>query len=81
VRREDSALGERLDRARALAERTVQTVRNISLLLRPALLDDLGLAAIPMRRVFAPQRHRLRICRRSGGGRNSPTTPRPVSTA
>ncbi|MCX6632077.1 MAG: sensor histidine kinase [Candidatus Solibacter sp.] len=33
----------RLDRARELAERTVLTVRNISLLLRPALLDDLGL--------------------------------------
>jgi len=38
-----SALRERLERARELAERTVQTVRNISLLLRPALLDDLGL--------------------------------------
>jgi signal transduction histidine kinase len=36
-------LRERLARARELAERTVQTIRNISLLLRPALLDDLGL--------------------------------------
>jgi signal transduction histidine kinase len=36
-------LRERLDRARELAERTVQTARNISGLLRPALLDDLGL--------------------------------------
>lgn len=35
---------ERLRRARDLAERTVQTVRHISLLLRPALLDDLGLS-------------------------------------
>lgn len=35
---------EGLKRARELAERTIQTVRNISLLLRPALLDDLGLA-------------------------------------
>jgi signal transduction histidine kinase len=35
---------ERLARARDLAERTVRTVRNISLLLRPSLLDDLGLA-------------------------------------
>ena len=33
----------RLERARELAERTVQTIRNISVLLRPALLDDLGL--------------------------------------
>jgi signal transduction histidine kinase len=33
----------RLERARALVERTVQTVRNMSVLLRPALLDDLGL--------------------------------------
>jgi signal transduction histidine kinase len=35
---------ERLERARALAERSVQSIRNISVLLRPALLDDLGLA-------------------------------------
>jgi signal transduction histidine kinase len=33
----------RLDRARTLAEQTVQSIRNISLLLRPSLLDDLGL--------------------------------------
>ena len=38
------AARERLRRARELAERTVQTIRNISLLLRPTLLDDLGLA-------------------------------------
>jgi signal transduction histidine kinase len=38
-----AALRERLERARELAERTVQTARNISGLLRPALLDDLGL--------------------------------------
>ncbi len=37
------ALRDRLLRARELADKTVQTVRNISLLLRPALLDDLGL--------------------------------------
>jgi signal transduction histidine kinase len=34
---------ERLRRAHELAGRTVQTIRNISVLLRPALLDDLGL--------------------------------------
>lgn len=34
---------ERLARARELTDRTCQTVRNIALLLRPALLDDLGL--------------------------------------
>jgi len=34
---------ERLARARELAERTVDTVRDISALLRPSLLDDLGL--------------------------------------
>lgn len=38
------AARERLRRARDLAERTAQTIRNISLLLRPTLLDDLGLA-------------------------------------
>jgi len=36
-------LEDRLARARELAERTVQNIRNISGLLRPALLDDLGL--------------------------------------
>ncbi|MBI4907937.1 MAG: sensor histidine kinase [Acidobacteria bacterium] len=34
---------ERLERAKALAEQTVQEVRDISLMLRPSLLDDLGL--------------------------------------
>src|SRR5579871_1921464 len=38
-----AALREQLQRARTLAEKTVQTIRNISLLLRPTLLDDLGL--------------------------------------
>ena len=37
------AVRDRLRRARELAGKTVQTVRDISLLLRPALLDDLGL--------------------------------------
>ncbi|HWQ56708.1 MAG TPA: sensor histidine kinase [Bryobacteraceae bacterium] len=50
---------ERLGRARALAERTVQTVRDISLLLRPSLLDDLGL-------VPALQWHLEDFTRRSG---------------
>jgi signal transduction histidine kinase len=36
-------LRERLGRARELAEQSVQTVRDISVMLRPALLDDLGL--------------------------------------
>jgi signal transduction histidine kinase len=36
-------LAEHLSRARELAERTVRSVRDISLLLRPSLLDDLGL--------------------------------------
>jgi signal transduction histidine kinase len=40
---DDEAARERLERARELAERTVRTVRDISLLLRPSLLDDLGL--------------------------------------
>ena len=34
-----------LDNLKLLAERTFQTVRNIALLLRPSMLDDLGLAA------------------------------------
>jgi signal transduction histidine kinase len=36
-------LNETLTRTRNIAETTVQSVRNISLLLRPSLLDDLGL--------------------------------------
>src|SRR5262249_43323249 len=39
----ETPLRQRLERARGLAERTVQMIRNISLLLRPSLLDDLGL--------------------------------------
>jgi signal transduction histidine kinase len=39
----ESAVKEALVRAKELADRTVATVRNISLLLRPSLLDDLGL--------------------------------------
>jgi signal transduction histidine kinase len=39
----EPASRERLTRARQLAEKTVQMVRNISLMLRPSLLDDLGL--------------------------------------
>ncbi|MCC6392929.1 MAG: sensor histidine kinase [Bryobacterales bacterium] len=35
----------RLQRARGMAERTVQTVRGMCSLLRPSLLDDLGLGA------------------------------------
>ncbi|MBL8293482.1 MAG: sensor histidine kinase [Bryobacterales bacterium] len=35
---------DRLGRVRELAERTVRTVRNMSALLRPSVLDDLGLA-------------------------------------
>jgi len=36
-------LQERLDRARSIADRTMKTLRNTMLLLRPSLLDDLGL--------------------------------------
>jgi Signal transduction histidine kinase len=36
-------ISDNLRRAREMAEETVRTVRNISLLLRPSLLDDLGL--------------------------------------
>ncbi len=43
LRTEPDAAEQRLEEARLLAERTVETVRNISLLLRPSLLDDLGL--------------------------------------
>lgn len=39
----DEVIRERLMRARQLTERTVQMVRDISLMLRPSLLDDLGL--------------------------------------
>jgi signal transduction histidine kinase len=38
-------VSERLERARSLAERTLHTIRNIALLLRPSMLDDLGLGA------------------------------------
>jgi len=42
----DSAeIRERLEHMKSLAERTVGTVRDIALLLRPSMLDDLGLVA------------------------------------
>jgi signal transduction histidine kinase len=42
----DSAqIRERLDHMKSLAEHTVGTVRDIALLLRPSMLDDLGLVA------------------------------------
>jgi len=36
---------DRIDKIKSVAETTVQTVRNIALLLRPSMLDDLGLIA------------------------------------
>lgn len=41
----DPPTRERLHRARSLTERTVQTVRDLSLMLRPSILDDLGLGS------------------------------------
>jgi signal transduction histidine kinase len=41
--RDPAAIREPLARARNLAETTVKSVRNISVLLRPSMLDDLGL--------------------------------------
>jgi signal transduction histidine kinase len=42
---EEAPLRERLDRVKGVVENTVQSVRNIALLLRPSMLDDLGLVA------------------------------------
>jgi len=42
---EQPELRERLEPIKAVTERTVDAVRNISLLLRPSMLDDLGLVA------------------------------------
>jgi signal transduction histidine kinase len=39
----DAKLQEMVQRIKTVAERTVQTVRNMALLLRPSMLDDLGL--------------------------------------
>src|SRR6185312_6464078 len=36
---------EQIDHMKSVAERSFQAVRNIALLLRPSMLDDLGLAA------------------------------------
>lgn len=40
-----SEIRERIDHMKSLTERTVGTVRDIALLLRPSMLDDLGLVA------------------------------------
>jgi signal transduction histidine kinase len=42
---EDTRLRERVSHIKEVAERSVASVRNISLLLRPSMLDDLGLVA------------------------------------
>lgn len=42
---DSSEIRERIDHMKSLAERTVGTVRDIALLLRPSMLDDLGLVA------------------------------------
>ena len=42
---DSSEIRERIGRMKSLAERTVATVRDIALLLRPSMLDDLGLVA------------------------------------
>jgi len=41
----DAKLQEMVHRIKTVAERTVQTVRNMALLLRPSMLDDLGLVS------------------------------------
>lgn len=41
----DKELRERVDRVRELVESSLAVIRNMALLLRPAMLDDLGLAA------------------------------------
>jgi signal transduction histidine kinase len=45
VSRTQPELKVQLDQMKSVAERTFQEVRNIALLLRPSMLDDLGLAA------------------------------------
>ena len=42
---DNSPIKDHVDKIKAVAETTVQTVRNIALLLRPSMLDDLGLIA------------------------------------
>jgi len=41
----DSEFRERLDSVKSLAEESLRSVRNLALLLRPSMLDDLGLGA------------------------------------
>ncbi len=45
LRSEPAAIEERLERAHELAERSVRAVKDIAVLLRPSVLDDIGLAA------------------------------------
>jgi signal transduction histidine kinase len=42
---ENTQIKDHVDKIKSVAETTVQTVRNIALLLRPSMLDDLGLMA------------------------------------
>jgi signal transduction histidine kinase len=45
LRPHDAQLRERVDRIRELVESSLAVIRNMALLLRPSMLDDLGLAA------------------------------------
>jgi signal transduction histidine kinase len=45
VSSDDTQIKDHVDKIKSVAETTVQTVRNIALLLRPSMLDDLGLIA------------------------------------
>jgi signal transduction histidine kinase len=45
LRPDDAQLRESVDRVRALVESSLAVIRNMALLLRPSMLDDLGLAA------------------------------------
>ena len=58
----DAAVQNQLSHIKGVAEKTVNTVRNMALLLRPSMLDDLGLGACT--RVARPRS----VAARSDGG-------------
>ena len=83
LRPHEKELRERVDRVREMVESSLAVIRNMALLLRPAMLDDLGLAAALgwlAREISRPTGLRIK-CRPTICRPTCPTSIRPASSA
>jgi len=66
---DNTQIKDHVDKIKSVAETTVQTVRNIALLLRPSMLDDLGLiAALEWQGREVSRRSEMEVEIQSGNG-------------